>query len=384
MYWDYNAGAPMLPAVAEHLRNVLSRDFGNPSSVHRAGRELRRRLEDARFRVARRLGASAKEIIFTASGSEAAALAICGTYRGRKDSRRTRIVSSAIEHPSVLGALRLLRSEGAEVILVPPDSNGRIDPHATMGQLTPATALCSLQWVNNETGVIQPVDEVSRRCLELEIPFHCDAVQAFGRMPASLRETPASLMSASAHKLGGPAGVGVLFASRTVPIQPLVPGHQENGRRGGTPNVALCEALALALESAATEQLTDLPRIEALRRRFENCLRERVPSVQINGEGAPRVANTTNARFDIADGEALLIALDLKGICVSSGAACSSGTSSPSHVLLAMGLSARDIQGSIRFSMGGQTTETEVDVVLSVIEEHLARQPSDARGPSSG
>lgn len=329
--------------------------------MHQAGRNARRHLDAARERVARVLGCTPREIIFTGSGSEAAAIAVLGAFRARKDRSKNQVVTTAIEHPCILGAVKVLEAEGAQVVRVPPGADGLVPAQALLAALDEKTALCSVQWVNNETGVIQPAAEVSRACVERKIVFHSDAVQAFGRIPASLREVPADLLSLSAHKLGGPAGVGVLFNRRGVDVAALTPGHQENGRRGGTQAVAMAEAMAMALEHATASEAAP-----ALRDRFEREVLAALPGTTVNGT-APRVATTSNLHFPGVDGEALLIALDLEGICVSTGAACASGSLSPSHVLTAMGRASEQASASLRFSLGPGSTEAEVDTVVRAL-----------------
>ncbi len=360
IYWDHNAGAPLRPEVAR----VLSRPAANPSSVHRAGREARARLTAARDSVARALGCEPREVVFTGSGSEAAALAIRGTWDARADLSRTRVVTTAIEHPCVLGAVGGL----PDVVRVKPAASGRVDAADVIAALTPQTALCSVMWVNNETGVIQPVAEIARACQQRGIPFHTDAVQAVGKLPATLREVPADLLSFSAHKLGGPAGVGVLIARRGLALKALIPGHQEDGRRGGTQAVTAIEGLALALELSVREK-----REIALRDRFEQGVLGRFPDAVIHGALVERAPGTSNIRFPGADGEALLIALDLEGICVSTGAACASGSLSPSHVLTAMGLTAAQAHSTVRFSFGASVTEGDADAVLAALARHVPK-----------
>ena len=372
IYWDHNAGAPLLPEIAKHLSTAFAEAAGNPSSVHQAGRNARRHLDHARERVASVLGCTPREIAFTGSGSEAAAIAILGSFRARKDRTKNRIVTTSIEHPCVLGAVKQLESEGAEVIRVAPDADGAVRAQALIDALNERTALCSVQWVNNETGVIQPAAEVSRVCVTKKILFHSDAVQAFGRIPASLREVPADLLSLSAHKLGGPAGVGVLFGRRGVDVSSLTPGHQENGRRGGTQAVAMAEALAMALEHAVATQEAAAAHVTPLRDQFERAVMAAIPGTSVNGTAA-RVGSTSNLQFDGVDGEALLISLDLEGICVSTGAACASGSLSPSHVLMAMGRTAEQASGSLRFSLGAATTEAEVERVVGALTRLIPR-----------
>lgn len=374
IYWDYNAASPVRPQVAAHLARALTEGgFGNASSVHKAGREARGRMDAARARVARALGCEPKEVVFTASGSESDALALKGGFLARPDARRRRIVTSTIEHPASLSALKQLETQGAEVVRVRPGADGRVPLEALLDALTPETALCSLMWANNETGVVQPAREVARACRQRGILFHTDAVQVAGKLPLSLREVDADLLALSAHKFGGPAGAGVLVVRRGVEVEPLVPGHQEGGRRGGTQNVPYAEAFALALELAQAEQERTAAKLGALRDTFEREVRERIPDVTVNGGGVERVPNTSNLHFHGADGEALLIALDLEGICASSGAACASGTLTPSHVLTAMGLKPGEAHGSLRFSMGPDTTEAEVERVLEALVKHVPR-----------
>ncbi|HEX8818813.1 MAG TPA: cysteine desulfurase family protein [Archangium sp.] len=373
IYWDHNAAAPVRPRVATLLARAYSEGgWGNASSVHRSGREARGRLDAARARVARVLGCEPKEVCFTGSGSEADALALKGTWLGRKEQRRRRVVTSTLEHPAVLAALKQLEALGAEVVRVRPGRDGRVPLEALLEALTPETLLCSLMWANNETGVVQPAAEVSRACRQRGILFHTDAVQAVGKLPTNLREVDADLLALSAHKFGGPAGAGVLVVRKGMEVQALTPGHQEAGLRGGTQNVPYAEALALALELAHEEQPAHAARVEALRDTFEREVRTLVPDVTVNGEGA-RVPNTSNLCFHGADGESLLIALDLEGICVSSGAACASGTLTPSHVLLAMGLTPAQAHGSLRFSLGPETTEADVARVVEALTTHVPR-----------
>ncbi|WP_141322816.1 cysteine desulfurase family protein [Myxococcus sp. AB025B] len=372
IYWDHNAAAPVRAEVALLLARAFSQGgHGNASSVHSAGREARARLDAARARVARVLGCEPKEVCFTASGSEADALALVGAFHARPVAERRRVVTSSVEHPALLGAVARLEQEGAQVVRVAPGPDGRVREEDLLAALTPDTALCSLMWANNETGVVQPAAELSRACRKQGVLFHTDAVQAAGKVPLSLREVDADLLSLSAHKFGGPSGVGVLVVRKGVDVRALTPGHQEGGRRGGTQNIPHAEALALALELAASEQPQVASRVGALRDAFEQAVLAQVPGVVVNGAGAPRVPNTSNLRFEGVEGEALLIALDLEGICVSMGAACASGTLTPSHVLRAMGLSAAEARGSLRFSLGSETREDDVRQVVDALRRHV-------------
>ncbi|RKG67609.1 cysteine desulfurase [Corallococcus sp. CA054B] len=374
IYWDHNAAAPVRAEVGALLARAFTEGgFGNASSVHGGGREARARLDAARAKVARVLGCEPKEITFTASGSEADALALVGAYAARPVKDRRRVVSTTVEHPSALGALAQLEKDGAQVVRLSPDASGRVPLEAVLEALTPDTALCSLMWANNETGVLQPVAETARACRQRGILFHTDAVQAAGKVPLTLREVDADLLSLSAHKFGGPQGVGVLVVRKGVDVRALTPGHQEGGRRGGTQNVPYAEALALALELAAADQSSTAARVADLRDTFEQQVLQRLPGVTVNGAGAPRVPNTSNLRFEGVEGEALLMALDLEDIRVSSGAACASGTLSPSHVLRAMGLSPAEARASLRFSLGPSTTGAEVSRVVDALCTHVPR-----------
>jgi cysteine desulfurase len=376
IYCDYNATTPIRADVASELiKGILnaSASPGNASSVHRGGREWRGRLEQARSKVARILGCEPREVCFTGSGSEADAIAVKGAFLARRDRSRRRIVTSRMEHPAVLSALQHLEPAGAQVTRVAPEKNGRLSVEAVAAELKQDVALCSVMWANNETGVLQPVAEIASLCRQRGIVFHTDAVQAAGKVPVSLRDVAADLLSISAHKFYGPAGVGALVVRRGIDVEALTPGHQEGGRRGGTQNVPYIEALASALEHTATELPQESARIRALRDRFETEVLGRIPDVRINGDGVPRVPNTSNIEFVGADGEALLIALDLEGICVSSGAACASGSLTPSHVLTAMGLSSSQAHGSLRFSFGAPTTEAEVGRVIEALVSHVPK-----------
>lgn len=377
--WDHNATTPLRPEVVDLLvRRTREDALGNASSIHALGRSARRLLEDARGSVAHVLGAEPKEITFTGSGTEAAALCLKGAWFARRDRAKTRLVISAVEHPAVLKTAAQLERHGATVTHVPPGADGRVDAGRMSDALGPDVAVCSLMWANNETGVVQPVREVAAACRRADVLFHVDAVQAVGKIRVNLRGVNADLLTFSAHKFGGPPGVGVAVVRRGVGLEALAPGHQEDGRRGGTQDVRGAEATALALRLADAEVESWEARVQPLRDAFEARLRAVLPGVHVHGEGAPRVANTSNVRFDGADGEALLIALDLAGICVSTGAACSSGSLAPSHVLTAQGLTAAQAHASLRFSLGGGATAGEVDRVLEVLREAVPRSRAEA------
>lgn len=368
IYWDHNATTPLRSEVADLLKRRLDAALvGNASSVHQAGRPVRQRMQAARAKVAELLGVESKEIVFTGSGTDGDALCLKGAFFARKEPRRNRIVISAIEHPAVLLAATQLEKHGAVVTRVRPDASGVVTVEGIVGALGDDVAICSLMWANNETGVLQPVRDVARECHQRGVLFHTDAVQAAGKVPVSTRECDADLITLSAHKFGGPPGVGACVIRKGVSVEALAPGHQENGLRGGTQNVGYMEAFALALELAVSEVDAKAPKLAALRDLFEAQVLERIPGARVNGAGVPRVPNTSNVTFDRADGEALLIALDLAGICVSTGAACASGSLSPSHVLTAMGLTSEQSHNSLRFSLGSESTEADVEQVLAAL-----------------
>ncbi len=378
IYWDHNAAAPLRDEVGQALTaslQALRHEPGNAASVHGGGRAARGRLEQARARVAKVLGVEPREVVFTGSGSEADALALKGVALGKAGARKKRLVVSAIEHPALLAAAAQLETQGFAVTRVAPEPDGRVRPDALLAHLSEDVALCALLWANNETGALQPVREVAAACRAKGIFFLTDAVQAAGKVPVTLREADADLLALSGHKLGAPPGVGVLVVRRGVDLAALTPGHQELGRRGGSANVPYAEAFAVALELAAQEQPAYAQRLTALRDGFEAQVRARIPGVHVNAGAAPRVANTSSLRFEGADGEAILIALDLAGIRASSGAACASGSLTPSHVLVAMGLSSAQAHESLRFSLGRETTQDEVSQVV----EELARAVPAAR-----
>jgi cysteine desulfurase len=360
-YLDHNAGTPLHPEVADFLaRAYRSEVAGNPSSVHGAGRAARARLDGARERVARVLGRSPREVLFVSSGSEACAMAVLGVGLGGT------LVTSAIEHPAVLLAAE--RRAGS-IVQLAPERDGRLAESAFVEALSqPGVGLCALQAANNETGVVQPASAVAALARARNIPCFVDAVQAPGRIEPGF---DADLVAYSAHKFGGPAGVGMLVVRRGLALQPLVPGHQEGGRRGGTPPVVLCEAAALALELAERARSPEADRQEQLRDGLERALRARVPGARVNGAEAARLCNTSNVCFPGVDGEAVLIGLDLEGFAVSLGAACASGTMRPSPVLRAMGLTASEARSSLRFSLGRETTAEDVSALVDALARRV-------------
>lgn len=361
-YFDHNATTPVSPEVLAATLPLLSDVYGNASSVHHFGQMARKQLDQARATVARFLGASAEEIVFTSGGTEADNLALAAGRGGHA-------VVSTVEHPAVLAAAEQLDA----VTKVPVDSNGVVDPGAVRDALQPDTKIISIMHANNETGAIQPVEEIARIGAEAGIPVHIDGVQAAGRMPADVKRLGAAMYAISGHKLYAPKGIGALYVRKGTPLKPILHGgKQERGRRGGTENVAAAVALAAAVEWMIEHGAHEAQRVTQLRDRLERQVLDRIPDVHINSAGASRVGNTTNLRFDGIDSDALLIALDLRGFAVSSGAACSSGAPEPSHVLLAMGLTREQARSSIRCSLGRSNTAEQVDALTAALVECVA------------
>jgi cysteine desulfurase len=370
VYLDNNATTPVLPEVFEAMRPFFGERFGNASSIHHHGQETRAAVEDARESVADLLGCSAGEIVFTSGGTESDNLAIAGWV-----AAGDHVITSSIEHHAVLHACKHLEKIGCEVTILPVDGRGLIDPSDVRRALRPNTKLISVMMANNETGVRQPVEEIGKIASESNVLFHTDAVQAAAKVPIRVRQIGCDALSISGHKIHAPQGVGALYVKKGTRIQPLFHGgRHERSRRAGTENVPGIVALGKAAQ-LAKEALdrSDNHKMAAMRDRLEQGILAQVDEAGVNGESATRVPNTTNLHFDHIDGEAVVIALDLKGLAVSTGAACSSGAIEPSHVLIAMGLRAEQARASIRFSLGKQTTEADVDFALSLVPETIAR-----------
>jgi cysteine desulfurase len=370
VYLDNNATTPVLPEVFEAMRPFFAERFGNASSIHHHGQETRAAVEDARESVADLLGCSAGEIVFTSGGTESDNLAIAGWV-----AAGDHVITSSIEHHAVLHACKHLEKIGCEVTILPVDGRGLIDPSDVRRALRPNTKLISVMMANNETGVRQPVEEIGKIASESNVLFHTDAVQAAAKVPIRVRQIGCDALSISGHKIHAPQGVGALYVKKGTRIQPLFHGgRHERSRRAGTENVPGIVALGKAAQ-LAKEALdrSDNHKMAAMRDRLEQGILAQVEEAGVNGESATRVPNTTNLHFDHIDGEAVVIALDLKGLAVSTGAACSSGAIEPSHVLIAMGLRAEQARASIRFSLGKQTTEADVDFALSLVPETIAR-----------
>ena len=370
-YFDHNATAPVAPEVLRTLAETLSEVYGNPSSIHYFGQKARQQVEAARRQVAERLGCSPREIVFTSGGTESDNLAVFGTIRFGtiRTQSRSHIVTTAIEHPAVLSACARLEKDGHPVTYLRPNSRGQIEPNSVHDALRPETALVSVMHANNETGVIQPIEEIAAITRKAAVLLHVDGVQAFGKIGFELS---ADLYSLSGHKFGAPKGVGALYIRKGVVLDPILyGGRHERERRAGTENVPGIVALG-----QATTLTYDATAIADLRDRLEAGVLARVPAASVNGNGTTRIPNTTNIRFDGIEGEAMTIALDLRGFAVSSGSACSSGAVEPSHVLLAMGLTPEQARSSVRFSLGPSNTAEEVDALIEAVAEstmHLRR-----------
>jgi cysteine desulfurase len=365
IYLDNNASTPVRPEVLEAMLPYFGEKHGNASSVHAYGQESRGAIEEARSTVAAFLNAAPGEIVFTSGGTESDNLAVIGTARALRSKGR-HVVTTAIEHDAVRHAVDALEQEGFEVTRVAPGADGRVPPQAIEAALRPDTILVTVMASNNENGVIQPMAEIGALCAARGIVFHTDAVQAAGKIPIDVKAWQVTLATITAHKFYGPKGAGALFMKRGFKPTPLqVGGEHERGRRAGTENVPAIVGLARACELAA-EDLASTARIAALRDRLENELRARIPQIVVHGVGASRVCNTSHISFVGAEGEQLVLSFDMKGIAVSSGAACKAGSAHPSHVLLAMGLSPAVAQSAVRFSLGRCTTDADIDRVLEV------------------
>jgi cysteine desulfurase len=373
IYLDHNATTPLRPEVVVAMERALRDTFGNPSSVHAEGARARAALERAREQVAALVGAKPAEVVFTAGATEANNTALQSTLRSVA-ARGRHVVTSTAEHPSVVEPLAALEREGWSVTRLAVDREGLLDPADVEAAITPATVLVSILWANNETGVIQPVEAIARAAKARGVLVHLDATQAAGKIAVDLARVPADLVALSAHKLHGPKGIGALVVRGGLALEPWIRGGpQERRRRGGTENLPGAVGFGVACELARGDLAERAERMRGLRDRLWEGIRAKVPDVARNGSLDHVLPNTLNVRFAGAAGEVLLEALDLEGVAVSAGAACASGSVEPSHVLAAMGLSPAEARGSLRFSAGLGTREAEIDHVLSLLPELVAR-----------
>jgi len=372
-YFDYNATTPVDRRVLEAMLPMLTSTYGNPSSVHEFGREANKHVEESREKIAELIGAIPSDIVFTGSGTEATNMAIKGVVAACPRAKK-HIITTDVEHSSVRRTFKRLEKQGVAVTFVPVGGDGLVDLKEFERAITPDTILASIQHANNETGVIQPIAEIAKICRAHEVCVHTDSIQAVGKIPVSVKQLGVNMMSISAHKFYGPKGVGALYVHKTVRIEPCMDGGEhEGGRRAGTHNVAGIVGMARALEIAVSEMPEAMKKMKAQRDRFERTLMKRLEHVSVNGGIEQRLPNTSNIRFDGVEGESALISLDLEGIMVSTGSACASSSTQASHVLLSMGLTEREAEGSLRFSLGKPTTEAEVDYCLAKIPEVITR-----------
>jgi cysteine desulfurase len=365
IYFDHNATTPLDPSVVEVMTTVLQEDFGNASSVHYFGQRAKAKLDDARSAIGALIGAEPSEIVFTSGGTESDNFALRGAAEALEPTGRRHLIATSIEHEAVLVTLRALARKGWRTTLLPVDKSGIVDPDALDAALTDDTALVSVMHANNEIGTIQPIAELAKRAHGRGALFHTDAVQSVAKIPVDVAGLGVDLLSLSAHKFNGPKGAGALWIKRgTRIVAILTGGKHERTRRAGTENVAAIAGMGEAAKLAVAKLRKDGSRLQALRDRIEAGVLAAVPGTAVNGALEPRVPNTTNISFEGIEAESLLIALDLEGIAVSTGSACSSGTLEPSHVLRAMGFPAHRTQNSIRLSLGQGNSEVEVDYFL--------------------
>ena len=367
VYLDHAATTPVRGEVLEAMQPFFGPRFGNPSSVHRWGREARTALDEARERLARCFGAASDEVVFTSCGTEADNMALIGVWRARQAAGRRAVVTTPIEHKAVLAAAHQIVKEGGEVRLVAMQHGGLVDDRSFDELVTEDVVVCSVMWVNNEIGVLQDVPALAARAKVRGVVFHTDAVQAFGKVEVDARTTPFDVLSISGHKIGAPKGIGALYIRRGTPMEPLMfGGTQDRGRRPGTENVAMAVGLARAAELAVAERAHEWSKLEGQRDRLEAALLARIPDAVIHGRGSPRAPHITNVSVPGVDSESMLMALDLRGVACSAGSACQSGSISPSHVLSAIGVSPDLASAAIRMSLGKLTTDACIDRVAEL------------------
>jgi cysteine desulfurase len=365
IYFDHNATTPLDRPVVEVMTTVLRENFGNPSSVHYFGQQAKGQLDEARSALGALIGAEPSEIVFTSGGTEADNFALRGVAEALEPAGRRHLISTTIEHEAVLVTLKALARRGWRVTLLPVDQTGIVNPDALGAALADDTALVSVMHANNEIGTVQPIAELASRAHDRGALFHTDAVQSVAKIPVDVRSLGVDLLSLSAHKFNGPKGAGALWIKRGTRITAILTGGKhERTRRAGTENVAAIAGMGAAARAAVTKLTQEGHRLASLRDRLEEGVLSALPGTAVNGSLEPRVPNTTNISFEGVEAESLLIALDLEGIAVSTGSACSSGTLEPSHVLRAMGFPAHRTQNSIRVSLGQGNTEEQVDYFL--------------------
>lgn len=378
IYLDHTATTPLDERVFEAMRPYFAETFGNASSVHSFGREAKAALERARETVAQAIGANSGEVFFTSGGTESDNFALRGAARaGRKKGKR-HIITSAAEHHAVLEPCEALKEEGFEITVLPVDTHGLVTPEQVRDAITKETCIVSIMHANNEVGTIYPIKEIAAVAHERGVLVHTDAVQTLGKIPVNLRELDVDLMTLSAHKLYGPKGIGALYVRRGTEIEPILyGGGQERGKRPGTENVPLAVGFAKAVELAITEMPTEMPRLASLRQYLESTIREEFPAAMINGHPSRHLPHILNMSFDSTklnlDGDALVMNMDLQGVAVTSGSACTSGSMQPSHVLLAMGRDVKTAKATLRFAFGRSNTMDDIPSVVERLHTVLAQ-----------
>jgi cysteine desulfurase len=383
IYLDHNATTPPHPLVIERMTAALAEEFGNPSSVHHFGQRAKAALDDARSAVAALIGSDPAEVVFTSGGTESDNFAIRGVAEALEPTGRKHLIASSIEHEAVLNTLKALGRRGWAVTLLPVDESGIVSPETLRRAVTDKTVLVSIMHANNEIGTVQPIAALAAIAKAGGALFHTDAVQSAGKIPVDVKALGVDLLSLSAHKFYGPKGAGALWVRRGLRLlPPLTGGKQERSRRAGTENVAGIVGLGAAAQIARAKMADEAARLGPLRDRLEEGVLAAVGGTAVNGARSPRVPNTTNISFDRVEAESLLIALDLAGVAVSTGSACSSGTLEPSHVLKAMGLSPHRTQNSIRFSLGAANTDADVERVVAVLPGIVEKLRSLTRAPA--
>jgi len=366
IYFDNNATTPVAPEVFDEMLPYLKKFYGNPSSMHTFGGQLHRKVEEARGKVAQLIGADPEEIIFTSCGTESDNTAIMSAVESLPGKRH--LITTRVEHPAVLNFCKHLARKGFRATFLPVNNQGQLSLDELLKVIDEDTALVSIMYANNETGVVFPIAEIAEILKERRILFHTDAVQAVGKIPIDIKKLPVDLLSLSGHKLHAPKGVGVLYVRKGTRFYPyIIGGHQERGRRAGTENVASIIGLGKACELAGKNLTEEISYLKGLRNKLETALLKSCPEVRINGDVNNRLPNTTNLSFEYVEGEAILLRLNEYGVCASSGSACTSGSLEPSHVLRAMGVPFTAIHGSIRFSLSRYNTETEIDRVIEIM-----------------
>lgn len=383
IYLDYNATTPVHPEIVKAMLPYYEEIFGNASSIHQFGQQARKAIDESREKIANFIGANPEEIVFTSGGTEANNFAIKGIAYANKEKGK-HIITSSIEHHAVLNPCKYLEKQGFQVTYLPVDKYGLIDPNEVKKAITHQTILITIIHANNEVGTIQPIAEIGKiiqnfnnqqlKVNTQQIYFHTDAVQSIGKIPVNVDELKVDLLSLSGHKIYAPKGIGILYIRKGIRIQPLIHGgHHEKNRRAGTENVPGIIGLGKAIEIAKISMVEEKKRLTDLRNKLYTGICEKIDNVYLNGHLQERLSNTLNISFEFVEGESIILNLDMKGVAVSSGSACTSGSLEPSHVLKAMGIKPAIAQGSIRFSLGKDNTEEDIDYVLEILPEIIEK-----------